>query len=192
MGVTTGPDGIPTITVTPQNGSTSNTGSSSAGSGVPGGNLPLVSTVQQAINTGSGGFPGVPGGSLPLTSSIQGAANSVTQPASAAASQDTWMRWRRCIEQAVIQTGPALSWHRYSQTNLAMIFPYTPTINFTQAVSYMDLQLVHSNTDYPAYTRTPSVTISVSGKFTVQNQAEGAYALACLPLSSYGMSKILR
>lgn len=61
-----------------------------------------------------------------------------------------------------------------------MIFPYTPTIAFSQAVSYADLQLVHSNTDYPAYTRTPTCTLSVSGKFTVQNQQEGLYALAVL------------
>ena len=61
-----------------------------------------------------------------------------------------------------------------------IMFPYTPTINFSQQVNYMDLQLVHSNTDYAAYTRTPSVTITITGKFTVQNQAEGVYALGCL------------
>lgn len=61
-----------------------------------------------------------------------------------------------------------------------VIFPYTPQISYSQAVSYADLQLVHSNTDYPAYTRTPSVTVSVTAKFTVQNQREGQYALAAL------------
>ena len=61
-----------------------------------------------------------------------------------------------------------------------VLFPYTPAITFTQAVNYMDLQLVHSNTDYAAYTRTPSVTIGINAKFTVQNQTEGLYALACL------------
>ena len=61
-----------------------------------------------------------------------------------------------------------------------VLFPYTPAITFTQQVNYMDLQLVHSNTDYAAYTRTPSVTIGINGKFTVQNQTEGLYALACL------------
>jgi hypothetical protein len=61
-----------------------------------------------------------------------------------------------------------------------MLFPYTPQISFSQAVNYMDLQLVHANSDFPAYTRTPSVSVSISGKFTVQNQTEGRYALACL------------
>ena len=183
MGVTTGPDGIPTITVTPtpQSNPTPNTGSgpvtvapttttTNTGGGAVGGGLPLVSTIQQATNTGSGG------GGIPLSSSIQQLANSVTQPASQAASQDMRIRLAPLDINNVIQ-GVVLA--PLLQT-AGMIFPYTPTINFTQAVNYMDLQLVHSNTDYPAYTRTPSVTISVSGKFTVQNQAEGAYALACL------------
>lgn len=61
-----------------------------------------------------------------------------------------------------------------------ILFPYTPSISYNQTVSYQDLQLVHSNTDYPAYTRTPSVTISITGKFTVQSQQEGLYALGCL------------
>lgn len=70
-------------------------------------------------------------------------------------------------------------WQALQQTN-GMLFPYTPQISFTQSVNYADLQLVHSNTDYAAYVRTPSVSISISGKFTVQNQAEGIYSLACL------------
>lgn len=61
-----------------------------------------------------------------------------------------------------------------------MLFPYTPQITVAQDVSYQDVAPVHSNMDYMAYTRTPSVTISISGKWTVQNQIEGVYALACL------------
>lgn len=65
-------------------------------------------------------------------------------------------------------------------TTNGVIFPYTPTITYSQAVNYTDLQLVHSNTDYPSYTRTPSVTLTVAGKFSVQNQREGQYALAVI------------
>jgi hypothetical protein len=61
-----------------------------------------------------------------------------------------------------------------------MMFPYTPTITYTQQVNYMDLGLVHSNTDYQAYTRTPSTKINLNGKFTVQSQKEGLYALAVI------------
>lgn len=61
-----------------------------------------------------------------------------------------------------------------------MLFPYSPSITFNQGVDYMDIPMVHSDTNYQAYTRTPSVKISVSGKFTVQNQYEGQYALAAV------------
>jgi hypothetical protein len=61
-----------------------------------------------------------------------------------------------------------------------VIFPYSPTISFSQAVNYTDLQLVHSNLDYPSYTRTPTCTLQISGKFTVQNKREGRYALAVI------------
>src|ERR1035437_7196632 len=61
-----------------------------------------------------------------------------------------------------------------------MMFPYTPTITYSQQVNYMDIALTHSNTDYQAYTRTPSTKISLNGKFTVQSQKEGLYALAAI------------
>lgn len=61
-----------------------------------------------------------------------------------------------------------------------LLFPYTPTISVTQAVDYKNIDLVHSNGDILTYNRTPSVTLSVSGDFTVQSQREGEYALAVL------------
>jgi hypothetical protein len=62
-----------------------------------------------------------------------------------------------------------------------LLFPYTPTISVTQAVDYKEAgPLVHTNADIQAYSRTPSVTFSVTGKFTIQNQREGRYALAVL------------
>jgi len=65
------------------------------------------------------------------------------------------------------------------ETN-GMVFPYTPQIAFSQDVSYQELALTHTNYDISAYQRTPSVTLNITGKFTVQNQREGIYALACL------------
>lgn len=81
------------------------------------------------------------------------------------------------LDPTIYQNSPILS--ILASTN-GMLFPYTPTLTFTQGVDYMNLQLVHSNTDYQAYTRTPSVKISISGKFTVQNQREGQYSLAVI------------
>ena len=60
------------------------------------------------------------------------------------------------------------------------MFPYTPTVSFTQGVNYTDMSLVHTNGDIQAYQRTPSVTIQIQGKFTVQNQPEAEYALAAI------------
>lgn len=61
-----------------------------------------------------------------------------------------------------------------------MLFPYTPTISVEQSVDYKSIDLVHSNGDINAYSRTPSVSLNVTGKFTVQNQREGQYMIAVI------------
>jgi len=61
-----------------------------------------------------------------------------------------------------------------------MMFPYTPTISVSQTVNYNSTELVHTNGDIATYARTPSVGLSVTADFTVQNQREGRYTLACL------------
>lgn len=63
-----------------------------------------------------------------------------------------------------------------------MFFPYTPTISWNQAVEYDTMHFVHSNQDFMAYKSTPSTAIDVSGQFTVQNQREGEYLIACMHL----------
>lgn len=66
----------------------------------------------------------------------------------------------------------------YSTSGL--LFPYTPTINFTQTVDYQSASPVHSNFDFNSYTRTPHPEISISAKFAIQNEWEGRYVLAVL------------
>lgn len=61
-----------------------------------------------------------------------------------------------------------------------LMFPYTPSISVSQDVDYAAMQMVHSNTDYYSFARSPNASISITGKFTVQNQAEGIYALAAI------------
>lgn len=61
-----------------------------------------------------------------------------------------------------------------------MVFPYQPTITYQQDVSYTSIDLVHTNQELYAYTRTNAVKLTVSGQFSAQNQTEGAYALACI------------
>lgn len=61
-----------------------------------------------------------------------------------------------------------------------LMFPYQPTITYQQDVIYDTMQLVHTNQDIYSYSRTPALKLSVEGDFTVQNQKEGQYALACI------------
>lgn len=65
------------------------------------------------------------------------------------------------------------------ETN-GLLFPYTPSIQVSQDVNYTEMAMTHANTNYHNYTNTPNVTIGITGKFTVQNQREGRYALAAL------------
>jgi hypothetical protein len=62
----------------------------------------------------------------------------------------------------------------------ALVFPYTPTISYSQNVDYQTITTVHANQDYHIYSKTPAVELTVDGSFTVQNQQEGQYAFACM------------
>jgi hypothetical protein len=61
-----------------------------------------------------------------------------------------------------------------------LVWPYTPTINYSSDVDYQTIQTVHSNQDFHMFSKTPAVSLTVDGEFTVQNQMEGKYALAAI------------
>lgn len=61
-----------------------------------------------------------------------------------------------------------------------LLFPYTPTISVSQDVDYANMQMTHSNTDYYSFSRSPNTTISITAKFSVQNQTEGKYVTGAL------------
>lgn len=61
-----------------------------------------------------------------------------------------------------------------------LVWPYQPIIGYEQNVDYQTMELVHANQEMLAYNRTNSLKITVSGDFSVQNQQEGIYALACI------------
>ena len=61
-----------------------------------------------------------------------------------------------------------------------MVWPYQPTITYEQQVEYSPMDLVHVNQEIYAYTRTNALKMAVQGPFSVQNQQEGIYALACI------------
>jgi len=139
----------------------------------------FIGSVQNAINqipVAGNITSGLP---QSVTTALQSASAATGVPLSifntGAAATDT--RVRLSALDSSLLSGPILS--PLAQTN-GMLFPYSPSITFTQSVDYMDIPMVHSNTNYQAYTRTPSVRITCSGKFTVQNQQEGIYALAAV------------
>ena len=61
-----------------------------------------------------------------------------------------------------------------------MVWMYQPVITYQQGTTYTSMELVHANTELYAYTRTNALKLAVDGKFSVQNQTEGVYALACI------------
>lgn len=61
-----------------------------------------------------------------------------------------------------------------------LMFPFTPSIGWTQSVQYKTTSLVHSNQDFMSYENTPSTNISIDGTFVIQNEKEAKYMLACL------------
>lgn len=60
------------------------------------------------------------------------------------------------------------------------MFPYTPSIQISGDTEWQPHSLTHTNYDILSYQRTPSAQINLTGKFTVQNQREGDYALAAI------------
>jgi hypothetical protein len=61
-----------------------------------------------------------------------------------------------------------------------VIFPYTPTIDFSHRANYSEMSPTHANTSYYSYTHSPAIQISISGQFSAQNLAEAKYTLACM------------
>jgi hypothetical protein len=61
-----------------------------------------------------------------------------------------------------------------------IMFPFTPTINVSQAVNWDPIALSQTNWDVNAYQKTPSVNISIAGTFTAQNPREGEYLMAVI------------
>ena len=66
------------------------------------------------------------------------------------------------------------------QATNGLVWPYQPTISYSQDVNYNPSQAVHSNQEIMSYASTKAVSLTVDGNFTVQNQTEGLYSLACI------------
>lgn len=63
---------------------------------------------------------------------------------------------------------------------MGLVFPYTPTVNFNQSVDYQTYDPVHTNQEFLSYVRTRSPALSISGKFSANNEEEARYSLAAI------------
>ncbi len=61
-----------------------------------------------------------------------------------------------------------------------MVFPYTPTVDYSQSIDYTSYDPTHSNQEFFSYVRSRAPVIGVSGKFSIQNLDEARYALAAI------------
>jgi len=61
-----------------------------------------------------------------------------------------------------------------------LVFPYTPVITVQGSTNYNTLETTHANQNWHIYQNTPSIDLSISGKFTAQNETEAKYLLACI------------
>lgn len=67
------------------------------------------------------------------------------------------------------------------QQTKGIIFPYTPEISVAQQPNYESLGLTHTNQDWYYYTRTPSLTLTLSNCiFTAQTPSEARYTFAVI------------
>lgn len=63
-----------------------------------------------------------------------------------------------------------------------IMFPYTPQISYESAASYTAINPVHSNYTQNFYKNSSVGNITITGKFTVQNEKEGAIYCAMIHL----------
>jgi len=68
------------------------------------------------------------------------------------------------------------------QKNGGILFPYTPTIGVDNSVNYANQNPMHSNYPLYFYKNSSIGQISVTAKFTVQNEFEGAVLLGVIHL----------
>ena len=86
--------------------------------------------------------------------------------------------WRVKISCDLIMNGSSIL--SPLQTTGGMIFPYLPTITISHSANYQQMDITHNNYPFFAYRNSQVDEISITGKFTVQNQEEAKYWVASI------------
>ena len=106
-----------------------------------------------------------------------GANNNPPAPAKAQWKEATDMRVTLRAPKAYLQ-GPTAPLSKIG----GIIFPYTPSISFDNQANYATLQPTHSNFALYFYQKSSVGPITISGKFTNQNESDGVVYLATIHL----------
>ena len=64
--------------------------------------------------------------------------------------------------------------------NVGLVFPYTPTVNFSQQIKYDTTEIFQSNLALHTYGGTPPPSISIKAKFTADTKENAKYMLAAI------------
>ena len=95
------------------------------------------------------------------------------------------VKWKEATDMRVILRVPSM----YMQGPTAIlkkiggiIFPYTPTISYDNTANYSAQQPMHSNYPLYFYQKSGVGSITITGKFTNQNETDGAMYLATIHL----------
>jgi hypothetical protein len=67
-----------------------------------------------------------------------------------------------------------------AQSGNALVFPFTPQINFTHSAQYNTLDTVHSNYPFLAYEHSKVEQISITADFYCENSQDAAYWMAAV------------
>lgn len=128
------------------------------------------------LNNVSGNNGAVLSGGTAYNASVVGSSFDASLPTSYGGAQDCRLRLSYLSTSSMIYDGIVAP----LDTTNGLMFPYTPTVTQSHDAEYETMSMTHSNTNYLAYSRTPNVNISITAKFSVQNQNEGLYALAAI------------
>jgi hypothetical protein len=124
------------------------------------------------------------GMSFPSMSGLMDIVKGITTSGGGIQAQDDW-RVRISLPPGSIDLyqdprGNAILGPLVNNGTNGVIFPYTPAIQVTHNARYQEQGLTHSNYKSYFYEGSDVSAITISGEFTVQNQREGEYMLACV------------
>ena len=152
---------------------------------------PIVNPLTDLVNFGSITFS-VNSASAPLSNNTtlnnnptippKGGVNPTPSAATAQWSGAPDLRAKIRVPQEYIQGPLTAGPNNILQNNGGILFPYTPTVNIENKASYDTKNPTHSNFGQSFYKSSSVGPINVVGKFTVQNETEGAILLSIIHL----------